>query len=107
MACGNLDTDSCKVFRDNRIVEAHNIDALVQKLCGHLLAKFCIVEHNGADSALGWLDVEAGFLHLVNKVCRVLMELVLQTVGAAHHVEHLYAGCCNHRRDGVGEKVRA
>ncbi len=35
------------------------------------------------------------------------MQLVLERVGLAHHLEHLDAGSGDHRRDGVGEQVRA
>ena len=107
VAGGNLDADAGLALRDHRIVEAGDVDALFLQTGRHLLRKRGVVEHHGADSRFGGLDVEAGGFHLRDEVVGVGVELVLQFVGLAHHFEHLDAGRRDHRRNRVGEQIRA
>ena len=103
----DLDADAGLAFRDDGIVEAGNEDALFLHLGGILLALGGIVDHHGADGALGGLAVEAFLLHAAQEVVGVLVQLVLQGIGLAHELEHADAGGHEAGSHRVGEEVGA
>ena len=107
MRSRQLDADTRLTLRHNRIVEARDIDALILQSGSELLAQASVVEHDCADGGLCGFDVEAGFLHLADKVVGVGMQAVLQFVAAGEYLEGLQPCSRNHRRDRVGEQIRA
>ena len=103
---GELDADAGLALRDHRVVETSHEYSFLGHLGGELLGKRSIVEHHGADGALGRLDVETGGQHLVTEVVHILLLTVVKLVAFLQHLEHLNAGGDDHRRQGVGEEVR-
>ena len=73
-----LNADAGLTLRHYGIVEAGDVDALVEQAVGVLLRQRSVVEHHGTDGTLRGLDVEAGSHHLVAEVVDVLHEFVVQ-----------------------------
>ena len=101
-----LDTDTGLALRHHRIIESRDEDAFFLQLGGELLRQRSVVEHHGADGGLRRLAVEASLGHLLDEVFGVGVELVLQCVGLAHHLEHADASGHEARSHRVGEEVR-
>ena len=100
-----LHADAGLALGNNGIVETGNVDAFLLQLGSEVLRQLGVVEHHGADSALGGLDVKAGSDHLVAEVVHVVHELVVQCVALLEHLEHLDAGTHDAGSDAVAEQV--
>ena len=95
------------VLEYNGIVETGYIDTFFLHACRINLRQFGVIQHYGANGALGRLDVETGGSHLVAEVIYVLYQLVVQGVALFQHLEHFEARADDARSQGVGEQVRA
>ena len=90
--CGDLHTDARLSLWDDRVVEARDKNAhLLQRSC-ELLRELRIVEHYGAYSRYGRLDVEACGNHLVAEEGDILDQTVVVLIALAEHLEELDAG---------------
>ena len=107
MRSGYLNTDSRLTFRHNRIIEARDINALFLQLGRKHLAEFGIIEHHRTDGRLRGLDIEAGSFHFLYEIGGVLVQAILQFIGAGKDLEGLDTCRCDHRRNGVREEIRA
>ena len=105
VGCADLNADTSLSLWYYGIVETCNEDAFFLHLSSILLALGSVVDHNGTDGTLGGLAVETFFLHATQEVVGVLVQLVLQFVGFAHHLEHTDTGGNQAGGHGVGEEV--
>ena len=101
-----LHTDAGLALGHYRIVEARDVDTFLEQTVGIALRERRVVEHHGADGALGGLDVKAGSLHLVAEVVDILYQMVMDGVVFLEHLEHLETGADNGGSQRVGEEVR-
>ena len=87
----NLYADARLILRHDGVVETGHIDSLVLETSRVVLREFGVIEHNGANGALGRFDVEAGFHHLRAEIFHVLHEAVVNFVAFIENLEHFDA----------------
>ena len=104
---GELYADTCLALGDDGVVEARDVDPFFEEACSVFLRELSVVEHHGADSRLGGLDVEASSEHLVAEVLDVLHQLGVQGIAFLEHLEDFEASTDDCGRDGVTEEVGA
>ena len=85
--------------------EPGHIDALVKKLCRHLLRQFCLAQHHRDDRVFARQQVESGCRHAGPEAPGVFEELGPQVIALLRQIDGLEAGRHDGRRQGVGKQI--
>ena len=92
MSGRNLYADTRLTFRNDRIIEACHVNTFLLQFGGEHLTQLRIIQHDRTDRRLRRLDIKTSRFHLLNEISGILVQTVLQLIGAGQDLEGLDTG---------------
>ena len=106
VAGGELHANPRLALRDHGEGEADDVDPLVEELRGDGLGQARVIEHDGDDGVIAFLDLKTRRGHRGTEANGIRLQLVPQAGRLFQQLEHLEGGARDGRSQGVAEQVR-